>query len=98
MESKPVYDVATPKISRMPLITGPVIVEYEPNMFVDLSQAVEAQVIDGDLFLVLPAPSDVERGPHVVGLTGEPRDLALAYFRHRAFASRAALRALMEQA
>lgn len=100
METKPIYDVAVPasRTASAALPAGPLIIEYEPNMFVDLTQAIEAQVIDGDLFLVLPAPSDVERGPHVVGLTGEPRDLALAYFRHRAAASRAALRALMEQA
>lgn len=70
---------------------GPFIVEYEPNMFVDLAQAVEAQMIDGDLFLVFGAPSDVASGPHVVALTDEPRDLALAYFRHKAAAARATL-------
>lgn len=70
---------------------GPFIVEYEPNMFVDLAQAIEAQVIDGDLFVVFGAPTDVGSGPHVVCLTDEPRDLALAYFRHKAAAARAIL-------
>jgi hypothetical protein len=70
---------------------GPFIVEYDPGLFVDLAQAVEAQLIDGDLHVLLSAPTAFGRGPHVVSLVGEPRDLALAYFRARAAVTRAAL-------
>lgn len=93
METKPIYDVAVPasRTASAALPAGPLIIEYEPNMFVDLTQAIEAQVIDGDLFVVFGAPTDFGRGPHVVSLTGEPRDLALYYFRARAAATRAAL-------
>jgi hypothetical protein len=95
METKPVYDVAVPASAKAPVapeITGPVILEHEPGMFVDLAQAIEAQLIDGELLLVFGAPTDVGRGPHVVSLSGEPRDFALAYLRWRAGAVRAALR------
>lgn len=70
---------------------GPLVIEYAPDCFVNLDSVVEAQVIDGDLCLLLPPPTDVGRGAHVVMLTGEPHDLALAYFRARAAATRAAL-------
>ena len=90
METKAVYAVDTALLARA-VPTGSLVIEYAPLCFVNLDLVVEAQVIDGDLCLLLPPPTDVGRGAHVVTLTGESRDLALAYLRARAAATRAAL-------
>lgn len=95
METRPRYDVDVP-LSRShahsralapALSDGPLVVEYEPGRWLNLSMVIGVAVMDDsadDLEVRLAAPDDFARGPLSIIISGEARELVLAYVRHRA--------------
>lgn len=89
--------------SDTPIIDGPVVVhpvrlmiEVEPNHFIDLSAAVEIEQDPDEperVLITLPATGYEPAAPLLIEVSGELAQLVLSYARKRAAEALAALRA-----